>query len=118
METQLIGRSFLDGKPISLELSSGKIKSIQPITSCSENRWIGPGLVDIQVNGYGGIDYNHLQHDVLTLGQVSKSLLRVGVTSHFPTIITNSSEKIRTYVSISIRLVSELIEPYISLRRT
>ncbi len=116
METQMIGRSFLDGKPISLELSSGKIKSILPIASCSENWWIGPGMVDIQVNGYGGIDYNQLQQDVLTLGQISRRLLQFGVTSHFPTIITNSSDKITSLIQqlVLLRQKDELSKSCIS----
>lgn len=104
METRLIGKSFLDGKPLEARISEGKIKSILPSESSPENTWIGPGFTDIQVNGYGGFDYNELYGDVLALGQISRKLLQNGVTSHFPTIITNSPEKISTLIQQVVRL--------------
>ncbi|MBC6366194.1 N-acetylglucosamine-6-phosphate deacetylase [Algoriphagus sp. AK58] len=98
MEPRLIGKSFLDGKPLEIFISEGKIKAVLPSESCPENVWIGPGFTDIQVNGYGGLDYNSIQSDVLALGQISKKLLQCGITSHFPTIITNSPEKISALI--------------------
>ncbi|MFC5190837.1 N-acetylglucosamine-6-phosphate deacetylase [Algoriphagus aquatilis] len=98
METRLIGKSFLDGKPLEILISEGKIKSVLSIETSPENVWVGPGFTDIQVNGYGGLDYNAIQSDVLALGQISRKLLSYGVTSHFPTIITNSPEKISALI--------------------
>lgn len=106
METRLIGKSFLAGKPLEIFISEGKIKSVLSIETSPENVWVGPGFTDIQVNGYGGLDYNAIQSDVLVLGQISRKLLSCGVTSHFPTIITNSPEKI-----------SDLIHQVVQLRK-
>lgn len=116
METRLIGKSFLDGKPLEARISEGKIKSILPSESSPENTWIGPGFTDIQVNGYGGFDYNELYGDVLALGQISRKLLQNGVTSHFPTIITNSPEKISTLIQQVVRLrkMDSLANSYIT----
>lgn len=95
MENRLIGKSYLDGNPLEIEISEGKISSISNLETDFENDlWIGLGFTDIQVNGYGGLDYNELQTDFLALGQISGKLLKYGVTSHFPTIITNSPDKI------------------------
>lgn len=104
METRLIGKSFLDGKPLEICISEGKIKSVLSDEACPENVWIGPGFTDIQVNGYGGLDYNSIQSDVLALGQISRKLLSFGVTSHFPTIITNSPEKISALIQQVVQL--------------
>ncbi|PZV83264.1 N-acetylglucosamine-6-phosphate deacetylase [Algoriphagus aquaeductus] len=104
METRLIGKSFLDGKPLEIFISEGKIKSVLPSASSPKNFWIGPGFTDIQVNGYGGLDYNSIQSDFLALGQISKKLLQCGVTSHFPTIITNSPEKISALIQQVVQL--------------
>jgi N-acetylglucosamine-6-phosphate deacetylase len=60
--------------------------------------------MDIQVNGYGGLDYNALQSDILALGQISRKLLQHGVTSHFPTIITNSPTQISALIKQVIQL--------------
>ena len=104
METRLIGRSFLDGRPLEISISEGNIQFVSPIDSSSENVWIGPGFTDIQVYGYGGLDYNELYGDVLALGQISRKLLSFGVTSHFPTIITNSPEKISALIQQVVQL--------------
>ena len=104
METRLIGKSYLNGIPLEIVLSNGKIQSIVPVESSPENVWIGPGFTDIQVNGYGGLDYNELQSDILALGQISRKLIQFGVTSHFPTIITNSPEKISTLIKQVVQL--------------
>lgn len=104
METRLIGKSYLDGKPLEIVFSNGKTQSIVPLESSPENVWIGPGFTDIQVNGYGGLDYNELQSDILALGQISRKLLQHGVTSHFATIITNSKEKISALIKQVVQL--------------
>jgi len=116
MEARLIGKYFLDGKPVEISISEGKIQSVSPIDSSSEKVWIGPGFTDIQVNGYGGLDYNELYRDVLALGQIFKKLLQNGVTSHFPTIITNSPEKISALIQqvVQLRKIDPLAKSCIS----
>jgi N-acetylglucosamine-6-phosphate deacetylase len=91
----LRGRFYQDGNPVEIGISDGHIVSIStPADSVAKDIYIGPGFMDIQVNGYAGVDYNAVQEDILNLGQISRELLKVGVTSHFPTIITNSPEQI------------------------
>jgi len=104
METRLTGKSFLDGIPIALDILDGKILSCSSEVSDIPDFWIGPGFLDIQVNGYGGYDYNQIYEDVLNLGQISKKLLQSGVTSHFPTIITHSPEKITQLIKQIVKL--------------
>jgi N-acetylglucosamine-6-phosphate deacetylase len=97
MEDRMIlrGRFYRDGNPVEIGISDGYIVSIStPADSVAKDIYIGPGFMDIQVNGYAGVDYNAVQDDILDLGQISRELLKVGVTSHFPTIITNSPEQI------------------------
>jgi N-acetylglucosamine-6-phosphate deacetylase len=56
--------------------------------------FVGPGLIDLQVNGIMGIDFNSSivsKEDFLT---ATLHLLSKGVTTFFPTIITNSDENI------------------------
>lgn len=116
METRLIAKSFFDGKPLEIQISDGKIMAVLPFESAPPTIWIGPGFTDIQVNGYAGLDYNELQSDVLALGQISRKLLLQGVTSHFPTIITNSPEKISALIKqiIQLRKADQLASSCIS----
>ncbi len=105
METRLTGKSYLDGKPLEIAFSEGKITALKNHEQNLTNEiWIGPGFTDIQVNGYGGLDYNLVQSDFLALGQISNKLLQNGVTNHFPTIITNSPEQISALINQLVQL--------------
>jgi N-acetylglucosamine-6-phosphate deacetylase len=109
MEDRMIlrGRSYLDGQAIEIQIDKGKIASIKPTEDAvPEHIFLGPGWTDIQVNGYGGEDYNLIQDDFWALGQISRKLLQAGVTSHFPTLITNSPDSI-----------SKLIRQVVTLKR-
>lgn len=54
----------------------------------------GPGLIDLQVNGINGIDFNTPSLSQQNLINANRYLLSIGVTTFFPTIITNSDENI------------------------
>ena len=53
-----------------------------------EKQWLCAGFVDLQVNGYAGHDLNGLTLEVATVRALCQALLKVGVTSFLPTIIT------------------------------
>ncbi|MFT7202581.1 MAG: N-acetylglucosamine-6-phosphate deacetylase [Algoriphagus sp.] len=102
------GNSYLDGSAIEISFSEGIIDSISETqTPLDENLILGPGFTDIQVNGYGGIDYNEIQSDPMNLAEISRLLYQEGVTTHFPTIITNDPDQI-----------SRLILQIVSLRKS
>ncbi|OOG73676.1 N-acetylglucosamine-6-phosphate deacetylase [Algoriphagus sp. A40] len=110
MESSLMlsGRSYLDGNKVEIQISEGRIVSVLPTEKdLPQDVFIGPGFLDIQVNGYAGLDYNLVQTDVLALGQISRKLLEVGVTTHFPTIITNSPEQVSALIKQVVRLRKE-----------
>lgn len=56
--------------------------------------FIGQGLIDLQINGYCGVDFNTFPIFEKDFLKVINSLIKEGVTSFFPTIITNSDETI------------------------
>jgi N-acetylglucosamine-6-phosphate deacetylase len=102
------GNSYRDGSAIEISFSEGIIDSISETQNPLEQDLIlGPGFTDIQVNGYGGIDYNEIQSDPMNLAEISRLLYKEGVTTHFPTIITNDPEQI-----------SRLILQLVSLRKS
>jgi len=92
---KLKGYSYKDHTPIEISVEGEQIKAI---ASCNQkipdSIYLGPGFTDIQVNGYGGFDYNEIHTDPLKLSSISRLLFKEGVTTHFPTIITNSSDQI------------------------
>src|SRR5260370_40743787 len=59
-----------------------------PADAPPPDQWVSPGWIDIQVNGFAGIDYNT---PGITLEQIALSLdamFSAGVTRCFPTVIT------------------------------
>jgi N-acetylglucosamine-6-phosphate deacetylase len=49
-----------------------------------------PGFVDLQVNGFGGVDFLSASSDDYT--RAGEALLRAGVTAYQPTLITSAEE--------------------------
>lgn len=89
------GNSYRDEVAIEISFSEGIIDRISEIQSFIDKELIlGPGFTDMQVNGYGGVDYNEIQSDPMKLAKISRLLYQEGVTTHFPTIITNDPEQI------------------------
>ncbi|WP_405065275.1 amidohydrolase family protein [Kribbella sp. NBC_01510] len=62
--------------------------------------WISAGLVDLQVNGFGGFDLNGEGVSVETVVGLREALRGVGVTTFVPTVITASGERMRRAVSV------------------
>lgn len=54
----------------------------------------GPGLIDLQINGINGIDYNTTTLTQEEVVDTTHYLLSQGVTTFLPTVITNSDESI------------------------
>lgn len=54
--------------------------------------WLGPGLVDLQVNGVHGVDFNDPNLSVEGLVHAAEYLRRRGVVQFYPTVITNTIE--------------------------
>ena len=99
----LQGLSYNEQKPIVIHFDDS-IETIEPSREHIKDFFIGPGLVDLQVNGYGGSDYNQLYDDPAQLRKITYQLFAEGVTTHLPTIITNSANNIK----LLIRQVIEL----------
>ncbi len=51
-----------------------------------------PGLVDLQVNGFGGVDFLHA--DSAGYARAGEALLETGVTAYLPTLITSPEDQI------------------------
>lgn len=85
------GRHYRTGKPIAVKAKDGRIEKV---AVGSGRRRVGPGLVDLQVNGFRGLDFNTLPVAADLAGKVTRELWSVGVTSYLATVITNSPDGI------------------------
>jgi len=71
-----------------VELKSGKVIRMKKIGDNKSNIWITPGLFDIQVNGYKGINLTSKTLKQEDVGIVEKELVKFGITRWCPTVIT------------------------------
>jgi N-acetylglucosamine-6-phosphate deacetylase len=87
------GRDPSSGRTIELEFDEF-ISRVSPDHAGSrENAYIAPGFIDLQVNGFAGVDYNSATASVEAIGDSIRSLHSTGVTRFFPTVITGPPEK-------------------------
>ncbi|MDX9726164.1 MAG: N-acetylglucosamine-6-phosphate deacetylase [Bacteroidales bacterium] len=87
---------YSTGKPVRIRIAGGLIYGIENLKNASETggRYVAPGLIDNQVNGFMGVDFSwpSLSPDMMV--RAVKALNREGVTSFFPTVITNSHDNL------------------------
>lgn len=88
------GRHYRTGEPIIVEIEGGRIVQVRQSKAQKHFFWIGPGLIDLQVNGYFGVDFNTTPLSYESILQVTQRLWQEGVTTYLPTVITNSDENI------------------------
>ena len=58
-----------------------------------------PGLVDLQVNGFAGVDFNSPGITTQTLQIAFEAMLASGVTTCLPTLISASEQRLETCFS-------------------
>jgi N-acetylglucosamine-6-phosphate deacetylase len=80
------GLNALNGDSVEIEFSS-VIQTVRP--GDREARvWLSPGFIDIQVNGFGGVDFNNPDVSMGDIGRAIETILGTGVTRCLPTVIT------------------------------
>lgn len=87
--TRLTGRDPATGAPLALSIEAGRIAAIDPGPP-GETAYLAPGLVDLQVNGFGGHDLNAPGLRPETVSALTRRLRQDGVTRFLPTLITTS----------------------------
>ncbi|MDQ3855223.1 MAG: amidohydrolase family protein [Chloroflexota bacterium] len=86
------GRIVESGDAVEVEVEGSRIGSLQPVSSAGLP-WVGPGLIDIQVNGYMGHDLNDPAVTPDVVARLVRALWSVGVTGVCPTVITGSEAR-------------------------
>lgn len=93
----IAGRDPATGDGLLLHLRDGMIDRIQrcPADDLTDGApYLAPGLIDIQVNGYGGFDVNGESASVEGVVAITERLASEGITTWIPTVITASEEMI------------------------
>ncbi len=108
------GILYSNKKPVSIEISDGKIIRIKQGKKSTDGPQliIAPGLVDIQINGYTGIDFSDPDLTAEDLKKVVEGQWEIGVTTILPTVTTNDHE----YLMNSFKALSNaLTDPKVSV---
>lgn len=94
---ELCGRRADTGQPVRVEVHSGRITRVESAAPAEAAGWpwIAPGLIDIQVNGYGGQEFASAGLTVPRAAEVIRSFARFGLSRLCPTLTTESFEVLR-----------------------
>ncbi|MEO8077358.1 MAG: amidohydrolase family protein [Acidobacteriota bacterium] len=93
MTTSLQGIDAATGAALQLEFGPTIVDATRGLGA--GGRYLAPGWIDIQVNGFAGVDYNS---PTVSLEEIARSLqvqFSTGVTRLYPTVITGSPVSMR-----------------------
>ena len=91
MSTTIIGNRYDTGESVEVTITDGIISAIQTITESEPTlSVIAPGFVDLQINGYGGQEFNELELSVEDVRRVSVQMDVDGVTTYLPTLTSQA----------------------------
>jgi len=99
---RILGRRYDTSQPVAIELAAGRIHSIRPrpaSEAVADEPWIGPGLVDVQVNGYGGHEFNEPNLTEETVALISRQQDACGLVAYCPTATTHGDVTLRHTVA-------------------
>src|SRR5580700_1890498 len=69
------------------------------IRPLNDGVFIAPGWIDLQVNGFAGVDYNSAASTHEEIAQSIRAMFACGVTRFFPTVITGSPDNMSAALS-------------------
>lgn len=92
---QIVGRHYATAQPIAITFEGERITKVEPATQHQDALpWIGPGFVDLQINGFGGHEFNEAGLSVEQVRDIVLAQDQFGVTRFCPTTTTQSLERL------------------------
>ena len=90
---RLIASHVRTGETFEFVLSGGRVLERRRVRAKSDIVF-GPGLLDLQCNGYAGIDFNHPDTTPEQMAAAIRAMWRDGCAHVLPTLITASPERL------------------------
>ncbi len=114
-ELQMKGIDLYSGLPVAVTVAGGVIARVDalPPSAALGLPFLCRGFVDIQVNGYRGVDYTGENLTIEGIRQLVGDLAAAGVLRHVPTLVTAPAERVER----NLRLIREAVEQDEALRR-
>jgi N-acetylglucosamine-6-phosphate deacetylase len=96
------GIFYLDGEPVSISIFDKKIVGIDRLSLDAETPkvYVAPGLIDLQINGFMGVDFSDQNLTIEEIRKATKALWKEGVTTFLPTVITNDHNSLKKSFTI------------------
>jgi N-acetylglucosamine-6-phosphate deacetylase len=86
---RLTGRDVGTGHGISVVVTEGRIAAVEPV-SLTSGPYLAAGLIDLQVNGFRGLDLNDGAVTPARVIALTRMMAGLGVTTYLPTLVTAS----------------------------
>jgi N-acetylglucosamine-6-phosphate deacetylase len=84
-------------RPVTVRWQNGRITAIEPAReSPPRDLWIAPPLVDLQVNGFAGVDFQRDDVSLEDLEKAAKELFAAGCSRFFLTLISDEWPRMLT----------------------
>lgn len=88
------GRDPASGDVLEVTVDLGRITRLVRVPGPADLPFLAPGLLDLQVNGFAGIDVNAADLTPQRLTDLTLALARRGVTTWVPTVVTATEEAV------------------------
>ncbi len=87
---EICARHYATRQPIRLLWKAGQISAVELLPDQAPVEWwIAPGLVDLQINGFGGVDFQQDEVALADLLAATRRLQAAGCAGYLLTLITN-----------------------------
>src|SRR5260370_40523543 len=103
------GRNAVSGEPIEAEFDS-TIKYVDPMLGWSRDDGVSlaPGFIDLQVNGFAGVDFNSPLASHEEIQRAIGVIFSTGVKRFLPTVITGSHDTLLAALGIHVAALDSL----------
>ena len=92
MSTKCFGFDYRTGHAVRVEFGAA-IEAVDELVGPVEgiDTWLAPGFIDLQVNGFAGVDYCSPNSSLEEIGRSIRAQFACGVSRIYPTVITGSA---------------------------
>ncbi|MBV8907050.1 MAG: amidohydrolase family protein, partial [Acidobacteriia bacterium] len=89
----MVGRLPSSSAVVQIEYDGFLSNVDELIRPAETGEYVAPGFIDLQVNGFAGVDYNDPSSSAEQIAESVQTMFTTGVTRFFATIITGSEER-------------------------
>ena len=94
VKKRIVGRNPASQQVSEIHYDAAVLAVDELIAAPDVAEYVSPGFIDLQVNGFAGVDYNDPGSSHEAIARSIRTIFETGVTRFFPTLITGSEERI------------------------